>query len=152
MLKQSRGVIAAKQKAARLRAYKIEHAQELAEKARIKQAKFDAKKLASKKEPKDSSHYNPSKYSPADLKKIAMIQKMLIEKIERQKQSIVDKKAFKEKKAQFRLEHPKQSDVIVTYPNFAPIRRPHFRALKKSSKSAPKSIILARQVRIANAA
>lgn len=150
--KQSAVVRAAKRSAAKLRAYKAEHAKELAEIAKLKQAKFDAKKLASEKPSKDASHYKPEKYSPADLIKIALIQSNLIEKIKRKKQSDAGKKSFKEAKIQFRLEHPKNPNVMVTPVSIKEReqkQRKAKRLARKATASAPRHILLAR---IANAA
>lgn len=150
--KQSAAVKAAKRNAAKLRVYKAEHARELAEIAKLKQAKFDAKKLAGKKPSKDASHYKPEKYSPADLIKVALIQGSLIDAIIRKKQSDADKKSFKEAKIQFRLEHPKNSNVMVTPVSIKEReqkQRKAKRLARKATASAPKHILLAR---IANAA
>lgn len=142
--KQSAGVIAAKRKAAKLRAYKIEHAKELAERAKLKQAKFNAKKLASKKEPKDSSHYKPAAFTAAGLIQIALVQQTQIEATRRKKQSIVDKDAHKAYKKQFKLEHPQRTIVSTLQVSISDKSRKERRLACKGDKSAPKAILLNR--------
>lgn len=136
----------AKKKADNVRAYKIEHATELAEKTKQKQVKFDAKKLASKKAPKDATYYQSRAYyfvkdTPLDLKKIVILTMIEDQKKRSLKQSIADKAAHKAAKIQFKAEHPQRTIVSTLPETKKKLTKKEMRIARKPQLGAPKAIL-----------